>query len=77
MNKHRNCKKKRAFWLPLLLCFFCALALLIPRDATSLSKLSRRFFFHLFQNDTAKEVFGLEEAEWVFVFGNETDSVFL
>lgn len=77
MNKCRIFKKKKSFWLSLLFCFLFALTFLVPKNALSLSRLSYDFFFRFFQNETAKEVFALDHEEFVAVFGDETESVFL
>jgi len=62
-------------FLSIVLIFLCSL---FSKDGKSpLSSLSQSVFENLFQNETAREIFDLEQEEAKEVFGWESETVFL
>ncbi len=69
--------KRNVLWL--LLALFLLWRLFIPssQGEGALSKLSLSFFSELFQNETARVVFDLDEKESVEVFGETGEAQWL
>ena len=69
--------KQNALWLLLVLVLLCRLFFLSSQGEGALSKLSLSFFSELFQNETARAVFDLDEKESVEVFGETGEAQWL
>ena len=77
MKKGSKKMKKRSFCIILAGLILCGSIFLFQGAAFGLYRFSMEFFRNLFSVERAREVFCVEEEEYVEVFGESKEEVFL